>query len=261
MAQTHCRAAVMLAGGFRKQPAGTWRHGCMHSRPCFPAGVPAGDGPRVRGAPIPRSGRAKDFPRQNLCLKLGFAGLIETTLWNLRPSCVMFWPGMGDPRKRKKTLRFLIITAAIGISVGLASTFAQQIVDADNPLKVCIDDRDTPYRITATLELFVDGIKAEIPANVGNINGCKRSLYTLSDDGTIYAEWEEEYPFEIGHFLWIWDFPHRDMEESKSRFLVDGRPTDDYIHAPLKDGSHYRAEFTSKSYDDSKDTDFLPPDL
>ena len=29
----------------------------------------------------------------------------------------MNWPGMGDPAKRKQTLKFLIITAAIAISV------------------------------------------------------------------------------------------------------------------------------------------------
>ena len=34
----------------------------------------------------------------------------------------MFWPGMGDPAKRKQTIKFLIITAAIGISVAAAST-------------------------------------------------------------------------------------------------------------------------------------------
>ena len=37
--------------------------------------------------------------------------------------------------------------------------------------------------------------------------------------------------------------------------------SEDFIHAPLIDGNQYRAEFTSKAYDDSKDSDFLPPDL
>ena len=32
----------------------------------------------------------------------------------------MNWPGMGDPAKRKQTLKFLIITAAIAISVAAA---------------------------------------------------------------------------------------------------------------------------------------------
>ena len=100
----------------------------------------------------------------------------------------MIWPGMGDPYKRKKTLKFLLITAIIGISVAAASTFVQQTLNSDNPLKVCINDRNTPYKIKATLELIVDGEKAEIPANIGFQDGdCKRTLYTLTNDRTIYG--------------------------------------------------------------------------
>ena len=129
----------------------------------------------------------------------------------------MNWPGMGDPAKRKQTLKFLIITAAIAISVAAASTAVQTQLNIDNPLKVCINDRYTPYEISATLELYVDGQKANIPANIGFDDGCKRTMHTLADDGKIYATWEEDWPFELGHFLWMWDFPLRDMDES--RFL------------------------------------------
>ncbi|MDX1595879.1 MAG: hypothetical protein R3327_02960 [Nitrosopumilaceae archaeon] len=170
----------------------------------------------------------------------------------------MIWPGMGDPYKRKKTIKFLIITAIIGISVAAASTAVQQLVNTDNPLKVCINERDTPYKISATLDLYVDGQKAEIPANVGFKDGCQRTMYTLSDDGVIYAEWEEEYPFEIGHFLWMWDFPLRDMDQSKSTIYVNDKESPHFINHPFQDGYHYRAEFTSKAYDESKDQDFLP---
>ena len=173
----------------------------------------------------------------------------------------MIWPGMGDPYKRKKTIRFLIITAVIGISVAAASTLAQQAINIDNPLKVCINDRNTPYKIKATLELIVDNQKADIPANIGIGDGtCHRTLYTLSDDGTIYAEWEEEYPFEIGHFLWVWDFPLRDMDQTKSAVYVNDRLSEKFINTPLQNGYHYKAVFTSKAYDESKDTDFLPPE-
>ncbi|MFB5646368.1 MAG: hypothetical protein ACE5R3_07225, partial [Nitrosopumilaceae archaeon] len=141
------------------------------------------------------------------------------------------------------------------------STLVQQEFNKDNPLKVCINDRETPYKISATLELYVDNQKADIPARIGfEEGGCQRTLYTLSDDGTIYAEWEEEYPFEIGHFLWTWDFPLRDMEQSKSIMLVNGKESEQFINAPLIDGYHYRGEFISKQYDESEDTDFLPPD-
>ena len=123
--------------------------------------------------------------------------------------------------------------------------------------------------MSVTLELYVDGNKAVIPANIGfeqPIDGvlksdCQHALYTLTDDGTIYAEWEEEYPFEIGHFLWIWEFPIKDMDESKTRVMIDGKESNEGIHVLLKDGSVYRAEFYSEGLDESKESDFLPPDL
>jgi hypothetical protein len=159
---------------------------------------------------------------------------------------------MGDPYKRKKTIKFLIMTAIIGISAAAVSTFAQTALNPNDPLKVCIDDKITPYKIKATLELIVDG------ENIGFSEDCKKTLYTLTDDGTIYAEWEEEYPFEIGHFLWMWEFPLRDMDQSKSTLYVNGKESEHFISHPLQDGYHYKAEFTSKAYDESKDTDFLP---
>jgi len=176
-------------------------------------------------------------------------------------SLAMIWPGMGDPTKRRKTLRFLAMTAVIAISVGVASSLVQGQLSQNDPLKVCINDKDTQFVISATLELYVDGNKAEIPANVGFEDGCQKSLYTITDDGTIYAEWTEEYPFEIGHFLWSWDFPMRDMVLDESRIIVNGKESPHFINDLLVDGYHYRAEFTSKDHDTSKDADFMPPDL
>lgn len=180
---------------------------------------------------------------------------------------MIFWPGMGDPYKRKKAIKFLLISLAVGVVVAAVTSTIQGVLDKADPLKLCIDDRDTPYRISATLELFVDGRKAEIPANIGISDGCTHALYTISNDGTIYAEWEEEYPFEIGHFFWTWTtfhdqgFPNRDMNHEKSRILVNGQESPKFFAEPIVDGSHYRAEFTTKEYDESKDKDFLPPDL
>ena len=88
--------------------------------------------------------------------------------------------------------------------------------------------------------------------------GCQRAIYTLTDDGTVYAEWKEDPQFEIGHFLWIFKFPLRDMDETKSKMYVNGIESDNFIKTPLQDGYHYKAVFTSKAYDEAKDKDFLP---
>jgi hypothetical protein len=55
------------------------------------------------------------------------------------------------------------------------------------------------------------------------------------------------------------DFPLRDMQEAKSKIFVNGKESADFIRAPLVDGYSYRAEFVSKSYDESQDRDFAPP--
>jgi len=176
-------------------------------------------------------------------------------------SLAMNWPGMGDPTKRRKTLRFLAMTAIIAISVGVGSSLIQGQLSQNDPLKVCINDKDTQFVISATLELYVDGNEADVPANIGFEDGCHKALYTIAGDGTIYAEWTEEYPFEIGHFLWSWDFPIKDMILDESRILVNGKESPHFINELLVDGYHYRAEFTSKDHDASKDVDFMPPDL
>jgi hypothetical protein len=171
----------------------------------------------------------------------------------------MIWPGMGDPSKRAKTIRYLIITAAIGVGVAALSSGIQILFNTDNPLKVCINDRDTNYKITATVEVYIDKQKQEIPQNIGFKDGCQRTIYTKTNDGTIHAEWTEKYDFEIGHFLWIWEFPLRDMNEGKSKIFVNGKESPDFIRAPLVDGYSYRAEFVSKSYDEYQEKDFAPP--
>jgi hypothetical protein len=167
---------------------------------------------------------------------------------------------MGDPAKRKKTIKFLGISAGVALGAYFISFGVIGFLSADDPLKQCINNRDTGYKISATLELIVDKQLVEIPANVGISEECKKSLYTISNDGTIYAEWDKQYDFEIGHFLWIYKFPLRDMDESKSRILVNGVESPDFIHTKIEDGHHYKGEFVTKESDTAKDHDFLPPE-
>ena len=69
---------------------------------------------------------------------------------------------------------------------------------------------------------------------------------------------ERRSNFEIGHFLWIFEFPLRDMNQEKSTIYVNEKESPHFINHPLQDGYHYKAVFTSKAYDDAKDQDFLP---
>ena len=171
----------------------------------------------------------------------------------------MIWPGMGDPYKRKKTIKFLLFSAAIGAVAVIFTTMVVNPFIGEQPRSACINDIEKNWKISFTIEVYIDNQIADIPANIGFMEGgCQRAIYTLSDDGTVYAEWKEDPEFEIGHFLWIWDFPLRDMEQSKSTMYVNGKESEHFISHPLQDGYHYKVEFTSKDYDTSKDSDFLP---
>ncbi|HXU95166.1 MAG TPA: hypothetical protein VFP45_01900 [Candidatus Nitrosotalea sp.] len=163
----------------------------------------------------------------------------------------MFWPGMGDPTKRKKMLRFLAISAAVGVSVVLISTTLISQVKAQDPLyHKCLNGLSVQYHVSASLEVLVDGKKWIKPVDATNNTdipqNCERSMVFL-DDGTIRGAWVKKYPFEVGQFLWMSNFPLRDMDEDKSKIFVNGAESSDFIHTPVQDGVHYRAEFTTKN--------------
>jgi hypothetical protein len=173
----------------------------------------------------------------------------------------MKWPGMGDPYKRSKTIRFLGISAGVGLAAVLITVLVVNPFMGEQPHNACINNIEKKWKMTFTVELYVDNQKAEIPARVGFMEGgCQRAIYTLTNDGTVYAEWKEDPQFEIGHFLYIFKFPLRDMDESKSEIYVNDKKSENFIKTPLQEGYHYKGVFITKDYDESKDKDFLPPE-
>ena len=170
----------------------------------------------------------------------------------------MKYPGMGDPYKRKKTIKFLVITAIIGVVAVLLTSLIVNPMIGNQPHNACINNIEKDWKISFTFEMIIDGQKAEVQPNIGITENCHRAIYTLSNDGTVYAEWIENPNFEIGHFLYIAKFPIRDMEESKTEIYVNDRLSENGLKTPLQDKYHYKAVFTTKDYDSSKDKDFLP---
>jgi hypothetical protein len=161
----------------------------------------------------------------------------------------MFWPGMGDPTKRKKMIRFLAISAAIGVAVVLLSTTAISKIKEQDPLyHKCLNGLDIQYHVSAYLDVLVDGKKwiKPIPQNTDIPQNCERSMI-YADDGTIHGAWIKKYPFEVGQFLWLSGFPLRDMDETKSKIYANDVESSDFIHTIVQDGVHYRAEFSTKN--------------
>ena len=59
----------------------------------------------------------------------------------------------------------------------------------------------------------------------------------------------------------VMGFPYQRYGTKQIKIIVNGKESPRFINELLQDGYTYRAEFTSKDYDTSKDADFLPPDL
>ena len=174
----------------------------------------------------------------------------------------MKYPGLGDPTKRKKTLKFLAFTAGVGAIAVLITSLVLNPMIAQQAHNACIDDLQTNWKISFTYEMYVDGQKASF-SDLGKMEDCTRAIYEPIKNGTVYAEWTEDPGFEIGHWLYISD-PNkeiRDFVEDKHKVTVDGKISSLALKHPLEDGSHYKLEFTTQDYDSSKDADFLPPDL
>jgi hypothetical protein len=70
------------------------------------------------------------------------------------------------------------------------------------------DPSDTVFHIHANLEVFADGKKQTVPANIG-IQGSDfiTSLHTHATDGVIHMEAVQPYPFKLGQFFQIWNVP------------------------------------------------------
>ena len=49
-------------------------------------------------------------------------------------------------------------------------------------------------------------------------------------------------------------------DNEKRSGVVYDKESPYFINHPLQEGYHYKGVFTSKAYDEAKDTDFLPPE-
>ena len=99
----------------------------------------------------------------------------------------MIWPGTGDPYKRKKAIKFLLISAAVGGIAVLLTTVGVNPMIAQQAHNACIQDMDTNWKISFRFEMIMDGQKAEVQPNIGITDECQRAIYTLSNDCLLYT--------------------------------------------------------------------------
>ena len=63
----------------------------------------------------------------------------------------------------------------------------------------------TQFHIHPNLEIYVNGQKQEIPANIGIIFNCMHPIHTHDTSGIIHIESPEQRDFTLADFFAVWD--------------------------------------------------------
>lgn len=71
------------------------------------------------------------------------------------------------------------------------------------------DPSDTVFHIHANLEVYTDGKKQTVPAQVGidSANQFLASLHTHDASGVVHMEAVQPFPFKLGQFFTVWGVP------------------------------------------------------
>jgi hypothetical protein len=106
----------------------------------------------------------------------------------------------------------------------------------------CSSAEGTAVRARAHLDIFADGRRVTVPANIGALAGCRYWLHTLADDGVVHVSSPERRTFTLGDVADIWGAPLSrtrvlGFTQRKLRAFVDGRrATGDVRDIAIKDG-------------------------
>jgi hypothetical protein len=146
-----------------------------------------------------------------------------------------------DRRKKKKYMMIIIpvIIAVAAAGAAGALLYKPQPVLAINGIE-CHGAESTTYHVHSHLDVFVDGQRQEIPAQVGILSSpyCLFWLHTHSADGVIHVESPTKRQFTLGQFLDIWNQTH---SGSQTLFgAVSGKPVTAYVN-----GTQFQGDYRS----------------
>ena len=95
------------------------------------------------------------------------------------------------------------------------------------------------------LTITVDGVKEEIPANIGLTVSCERALHTHDATGELHVEAQDDRAYTLGEFFSVWE-RKIEREGYTLNAQVDGVSVTTPIEAiPLKDGEKIELLYTT----------------
>lgn len=149
-----------------------------------------------------------------------------------------------DRRKRKKYMTIIIPIIVAVIAAGVVGAVLYKPAPALAVSGVeCHGAEANTYHVHSHLDLFVDGQRQEVPAQIGILSSpsCLFWLHTHSADGVIHIESPTQKGFTLGQFLDIWSQTHAgskplfDAVANKTvTVYVNGTQVQDYRSIPLE---------------------------
>jgi hypothetical protein len=144
----------------------------------------------------------------------------------------------------------VLVLTMVGLAlVIVGAQLSQQGEDGDGGddsiLDVCLESHSNDLKhYHVSMELFIRGEAALIPADVGVSAKCMRGIHTHSSDGTLHIETPSTMEARAEHFFAIWDQPfnsshllnHVAEDGEKVSMTVDGVEVEDFENHVLADG-------------------------
>ena len=108
--------------------------------------------------------------------------------------------------------------------------------------------------IHPVIEIYLEGEKAAIPANIGIDPTCMKAVHTHDESGTIHIESPQFNDFKLADFFENWGVPFtkdqildKTVDDTHTISLtVDGQPSEDYENLIMRDGQQIVIRYDKK---------------
>ncbi len=114
-------------------------------------------------------------------------------------------PEAAKPARKLPTGKVLGLVVVVLLVAGGAYAYLNPAPSSGPPTVLCQAAEGSALHIHAHLDVFVDGVPALVPANIGVTNSCLYWLHTHDSSQVIHIESPVQAVFELGQFLEVWD--------------------------------------------------------
>jgi hypothetical protein len=147
-------------------------------------------------------------------------------------------------RRRKK---YMMIIVPIVIAVAAAGAAGAVLYQPEQVMAIsgveCHRTEQTNYHVHSHLDVFADGEKQQVPANIGILSSCLFWLHTHDSDGVIHVEAPQTRAFTLGQFLNIWN----QTKDSNGLFdSVSGKSVTAYVNGTQFEGDYKDIQLNSR---------------